>query len=103
MERELKLNEDEYKDELYQYVSPDTCKKIANQNSKFKKEYERLLTLEENKEIDLDNDGVPDRIDIDDTRNSVQDVKDLDILKNSASKEIEESNQLVRKRKSLSR
>jgi hypothetical protein len=35
------------------------------------------------KERDLDNDGIPDRIDIDDTRNSVQTVKDLNVVKNS--------------------
>ncbi|MFJ7954174.1 hypothetical protein ACIQZG_21980 [Lysinibacillus sp. NPDC096418] len=39
------------------------------------------------KEVDLDNDGVPDRIDIDDSRNSVQTVADLNIIKNSTSKD----------------
>ncbi|MCI1591214.1 hypothetical protein [Heyndrickxia oleronia] len=43
--------------------------------------------LQRTKKRDLDNDGVPDRIDIDDTRNSVQTVSDLNIVKNMASKE----------------
>ncbi|WP_260288974.1 hypothetical protein [Peribacillus aracenensis] len=43
--------------------------------------------LQRTKERDLDNDGVPDRIDIDDTRNSVQTTSDLGIVKNMASKE----------------
>lgn len=47
----------------------------------------RLKYAESIKEIDLDNDGVPDRIDIDDTRNSVQTVADLSIVKNSTDKE----------------
>lgn len=43
--------------------------------------------LESINERDLDNDGVPDRIDIDDTRNSVQTVSDLNIVNNATSKE----------------
>ena len=39
------------------------------------------------KELDLDNDGVPNRIDIDDTKNSVQTVADLNIVKNTTSKD----------------
>ncbi|MED4455639.1 hypothetical protein [Metabacillus fastidiosus] len=40
------------------------------------------------KEKDLDNDGVPDRIDINDNMNSIQTVADLNIVKNTTSKEI---------------
>lgn len=39
------------------------------------------------KEVDLDNDGLPDRIDIDDSKNSVQTVADLNIVKNTTSKD----------------
>lgn len=39
------------------------------------------------KERDLDNDGSPDRIDVDDSRNAVQVVSDLDIVKSGTSKE----------------
>lgn len=49
--------------------------------------------LESIKERDLDNDGVPDRIDIDDTKNSVQSIKDLDIVKNSTSADTERYNE----------
>ncbi|WP_186672972.1 hypothetical protein [Sporosarcina sp. BP05] len=47
----------------------------------------RLRYAESIKEVDLDNDGVPDRIDIDDTRSSVQTVADLNILNNTTSKD----------------
>ena len=46
------------------------------------------------KERDLDNDGIPDRIDIDDNRNSVQDVKDLGEVANNTDrtqKQVEQS------------
>ena len=38
------------------------------------------------KEVDLDNDGIPDRIDIDDTRNSVQTTSDLYLVGNKTDK-----------------
>lgn len=41
------------------------------------------------KERDLDGDGVPDRIDINDNNVAVQTVGDLDLVKNSSSKEVE--------------
>lgn len=50
------------------------------------------------KERDLDNDGVPDRIDIDDSRNSVQTVADLNIVKNTPSKEIGRDQETRRER-----
>jgi hypothetical protein len=50
----------------------------------------RIRYEEITRERDLDNDGTPDRIDIDDTKNSVQTVGDLDKVKNSTNKEIEE-------------
>ncbi|MCM3736510.1 hypothetical protein M3215_11905 [Bacillus cytotoxicus] len=51
------------------------------------------------KERDLDNDGTPDRIDIDDTKNSVQTVGDLDKVKNSTNKETQEDNEDKKKNK----
>ncbi|MGH0882796.1 hypothetical protein [Bacillus paranthracis] len=61
----------------------------------------RIRYEEIRKERDLDNDGTPDRIDIDDTKNSVQTVGDLDKVKSSTNKETEEGNEEKRiKRKS---
>lgn len=45
------------------------------------------IYLEKIKELDLDNDGVSDRTDIDDADNSVQTVADLHIVGNSTNKE----------------
>ncbi|MGG0447817.1 hypothetical protein ABEZ87_27630 [Bacillus mycoides] len=42
------------------------------------------------KERDLDNDGTPDRIDIDDTNNAVQTIGDRDKVKNATNKETQE-------------
>lgn len=56
--------------------------------------YEEMI-----KEQDLDNDGAPDRIDIDDTKNSVQTVGDLDKVKNSTNKETQEDNEDKKKNK----
>lgn len=52
----------------------------------------RIRYEEITRERDLDNDGTPDRIDIDDTKNSVQTVGDLDKVKNSTNKETQEDN-----------
>lgn len=49
--------------------------------------------LEHFKERDVDNDGTPDRIDINDTKNAVQTVGDLNKIKNATSKEIQEENE----------
>ncbi|PEI44658.1 hypothetical protein [Bacillus pseudomycoides] len=51
------------------------------------------------KERDLDNDGTPDRIDIDDTKNSVQSVGDLDKVKNATNKETQEDNEDKKEKK----
>ncbi|WP_230690653.1 hypothetical protein [Bacillus thuringiensis] len=59
----------------------------------------RIRYEEITKERDLDNDGTPDRIDIDDTRNSVQTVGDLDKVKNSTNKETEEDNEEKKEKK----
>jgi len=52
----------------------------------------RIRYEEITRERDLDNDGTPDHIDIDDTKNSVQTVGDLDKVKSSTNKETEEDN-----------
>ncbi|PFC08148.1 hypothetical protein CN284_26695 [Bacillus cereus] len=59
----------------------------------------RMRYEEITKERDLDNDGTPDRIDIDDTNNSVQTVGDLDKVKNSTNKETEEDNDEKKEKK----
>ncbi len=59
----------------------------------------RIRYEEITKERDLDNDGTPDRIDIDDTKNSVQTVGDLDKVKNSTNKETEEDNEEKKEKK----
>lgn len=51
------------------------------------------------KEADLDNDNVPDRIDIDDSKNYLQTVADLDIVKNSTNKETSEDKKKKEKQK----
>lgn len=51
------------------------------------------------KELDLDNDNVPDRIDIDDSKNYLQTVADLDIVKNSTNKETSEDKKKKKKEK----
>ena len=68
--------------ELQKKLGKDTLEVVAKGDTEIKAKY-----AENTKEVDLDNDGVPDRIDIDDKKNSVQTVADLDIVKNSTSKE----------------
>lgn len=65
-----------------------TLDTIIARDTMIRTRYEELT-----KERDLDNDGTPDRIDIDDTKNSVQTVGDLDKVKNSTNKETEEENE----------
>ncbi len=59
----------------------------------------RIRYEEITRERDLDNDGTPDRIDIDDTKNSVQTVGDLDKVKSSTNKETEEENEEKKEKK----
>lgn len=68
--------------ELQKKLGKDTLEVVAKGDHEIKAKYTEII-----KEVDLDNDGVPDRIDIDDTKNSVQTVADLDIVKNLTSKE----------------
>lgn len=71
----IKLNE------LHKKLGPGTLENVAKNDNEIKVRY--VAT----KELDLDNDGVSNRIDIDDTKNSVQTVSDLDIVKNSTNKD----------------
>ncbi|PEZ26963.1 hypothetical protein CN345_24655 [Bacillus thuringiensis] len=57
----------------------------------------RIRYEEITRERDLDNDGTSDRIDIDDTKNTVQTVGDLDKVKNSTNKATEEDNEEKRR------
>ncbi len=68
--------------EIEKKLGSDTLDQAVRRDRDLRESY-----LQRTKERDLDNDGVPDRIDIDDTRNSVQTVSDLNIVKNMASKE----------------
>lgn len=68
--------------EIEKRLGSDTLDQTIKRERELRDSY-----LQRTKERDLDNDGVPDRIDIDDTRNSVQTTSDLGIVKNMASKE----------------
>lgn len=68
-------------------IGEDKLLEVIKQDQLLKRRY-----LENIKEVDLDNDGVPDRIDIDDTRNSVQTASDLSLVNNATNKETERHN-----------
>ncbi|MGG0284292.1 hypothetical protein ABEY41_04015 [Peribacillus butanolivorans] len=68
--------------EIEKRLGSDTLDQTIKRDRELRDSY-----LQRTKERDLDNDGVPDRIDIDHTRNSVQTTSDLGIVKNMASKE----------------
>lgn len=68
-------------------LGKDTLSNITRKDKELRELYNEIT-----KERDLDNDGVPDRIDIDDTRNSVQSVKDLGAVRNSTSASTERHN-----------
>ncbi|MDE8277657.1 zincin-like metallopeptidase domain-containing protein [Erysipelothrix rhusiopathiae] len=52
--------------------NPDLMKKLIESDNSYTKAF-----IEATKEKDLDNDGVPDRIDIDDNRNEIQSISDM--------------------------
>lgn len=74
-----------YTKDITDSLGKDTLKYLAENDTIIQKRYSEV-----SKEIDLDNDGVPNRIDIDDTKNSVQTVDDLDKVGNSTNKEVQE-------------
>ncbi|OQR53175.1 hypothetical protein [Bacillus sp. CDB3] len=94
------LFEDQYKEafltsiesldlkEIDNKLGAGTLQTIIARDTIIRTHYEEIT-----KERDLDNDGTPDRIDIDDTKSSVQTVGDLDKVKNSTNKETEEENE----------
>lgn len=69
-------------------IGKDNINNVVNEDKELIYIYKRLT-----KERDLDNDGVPDRIDINDTRNNIQTTKDLDAVKNSTSASTERYNE----------
>lgn len=71
-----------YLEDLENELGKDTISFISANDSAFKKKYSEV-----SKEKDLDNDGTPDRIDYDDTRESIQTVADSDKVKNKGTKE----------------
>ncbi|MGR5881004.1 hypothetical protein ACT7DC_02040 [Bacillus cereus] len=94
------LFEEQYKDafltsiasldekELRHTLGTGTLETMLAKDAIIRMQYEEIT-----KERDVDNDGTPDRIDIDDTKNAVQTVGDLNKIKNATSKEIQEENE----------
>ncbi|MBG0964059.1 hypothetical protein [Bacillus sp. SRB1LM] len=80
--------------EIDNKLGAGTLDTIMARDTMIRTRYEEIT-----KERDLDNDGTPDRIDIDDTKNSVQTVGDLDKVKNSTNKETEEENEEKKRKK----
>lgn len=77
-------------------IKPDLLKNEIGEKNLFEviKSDEKLRErfIDNIKELDLDNDGVVDRIDINDNRNAVQNVSDLNIVGNDTSKEVSRGN-----------
>ncbi|MGE6618370.1 hypothetical protein [Bacillus mycoides] len=71
--------------ELHHTLGTGTLDTIMAQDATIRMHYEQIT-----KERDLDNDGTPDRIDIDDTNNAVQTIGDRDKVKNATNKETQE-------------
>ena len=73
-------------------IKPDLLKNEIGEKNLFEviknDETLRERFIDNIKELDLDNDGVVDRIDIDDSKNAVQTVSDLNIVGNDTSKEV---------------
>ena len=73
-----------------QFLSPDLLNKLANYNSNVNTTLEGLKKEAKLvKELDLDNDGVPDRIDPDDTRSVIRTEADKDLVGNKTDKDLE--------------
>lgn len=81
-----KLQKDEFLSK-----SPDLLNKLANYNSNVNTTLEGLKKEAKLvKELDLDNDGVPDRIDPDDTRSVIRTEADKDLVGNKTDKVYEQ-------------
>lgn len=80
------LFEDQYKDSFNQHLKDLGLNRLS-QNIGVTSDF--LQKAIKDSELDIDNDGTPDRIDIDSQRNSVQTVSDLNIVGNSYTKDFE--------------
>ncbi len=69
--------------EIENWITSPVLNELSNQDN----DIDCIIKKQRREELDLDNDGIVDRIDIDDTRNAVQDVKDQSIVKHHTSKE----------------
>ncbi|PEQ04864.1 hypothetical protein CN585_16715 [Bacillus toyonensis] len=74
--------------ELDNHLGNGTLDPILARDNSIRSRYEEIT-----KERDLDIDGSPDRIDMDDTKNTVQTVGDLSTVKNATNKEIQTGNE----------
>ena len=79
--------------ELERKLGRDTLNQVMKKDQEIKLRYAERI-----KEVDLDNDGVPVRIDIDDTKSRVQTVADLNIVKNTTSKDTNRDHEKARER-----
>ncbi|OQR53486.1 hypothetical protein CDB3_29585 [Bacillus sp. CDB3] len=74
--------------ELDNHLGNGTLDRILDKDASIRSRYAEIT-----KERDLDNDGTPDRIDMDDTKNAVQTVGDLAAVKNATNKETQTGNE----------
>ena len=75
-------------EEIENSFPDDLLQKLSNNDSDINKAYKQAIKYRRSiKDVDRDNDGIPDRIDIDDNRNSVQTPSDLMEVGNSIDKE----------------
>lgn len=80
------LFEDQYKDSFNQHLKDLGLNRLSQNIGVTSDSLKKAI---EDSELDIDNDGTPDRIDIDSQRNSVQTVSDLNIVGNSYTKDFE--------------
>ena len=93
----IEIFEDNTLDEINEVFNskPKLLDKLYSQNPEVKKEFLKAKEYEKSiEEKDLDNDGIPDRIDIDDNRNEVQNVSDLSLVGNRTSKSSEKDKEI---------
>lgn len=95
----ITLEEIENSEELNKV--PNLLNKLSSNDKDIKIAYNSAKKEQTSKkEKDLDNDGIPDRIDVDDTRNAVQTTSDLSEVGNKTNKE---SKQETKKRSAIKR
>ncbi len=80
------LFEDQYKDSFNQHLKDLGLNRLSQNIGVTSDSLQKAI---KDSELDIDNDGTPDRIDIDSQRNSVQTVSDLNIVGNSYTKDFE--------------